>query len=41
MTDLGLVTYYLGIIVTIDRANRIICLGQAGYVEKFIRDYDI
>jgi hypothetical protein len=39
MTDLGPCTYYLGMTITRDRANRIIRLGQAGYVEKFLRDH--
>jgi hypothetical protein len=30
VTDLGPCTYYLGITITRDRANRIIRLGQAG-----------
>ena len=36
MTDLGEYHYYLGITVTRDRANRILRLGQAGYIQKFI-----
>ena len=39
MTDLGACHYYLGITVTRDRANRILRLGQAGYVQKFITEY--
>ena len=39
MTDLGSCTYYLGMTMTRDRAIRIIRLGQAGYVEKFIQDH--
>ena len=38
MTDLGACVYYLGMTVTRDRANRIIRLGQAGYVERVLRD---
>ena len=39
MTDLGPCTYYLGITVSRDRANRILRLGQAGYTEKFLADH--
>ena len=39
MTDLGGCAYYLGMTVTRDRANRILRLGQAGYVQKFITDH--
>ena len=39
MTDFGPCTYYLGMTITRDRADRIIRLGQAGYIEKFIQDY--
>ena len=39
MTDLGHCAYYLGMTVRRDRANRILRLGQAGYVEKFIADH--
>lgn len=39
MTDLGPCAYYLGMTVTRDRANRIIRLGQAGYVEKFLTEH--
>ena len=39
MTDLGTCAYYLGMTVTRDRPNRTIRLGQAGYVEKFLKDH--
>ena len=39
MTDLDACAYYLGMTVTRDRANRIIRLGQAGYVEKFLTEH--
>ena len=39
ITDLGACSYYLGMIVTRDRANRILRLGQAGYVQKFITEH--
>ena len=39
MTDLGGCAYYLGMTVTRDRANRILRLGQAGYVQKFITEH--
>ena len=39
MTDLGECRYYLGMTVTRDRANRILRLGQAGYVQKFITEH--
>ena len=39
MTDLGPCTYYLGMTVTRDRANRILRLGQAGYVQKFVTEH--
>ena len=39
MTDLGEYQYYLGMIVTRDRANRILRLGQIGYVQKFITEH--
>lgn len=38
MTDLGPCAYYLGMTVTRDRINRTIRLGQAGYVERVLRD---
>ena len=38
MTDLGPCAYYLGMTVTRDRANRIIRLGQAVYVERVLRE---
>lgn len=39
MTDLGECQYYLGMTVTRDRANRILRLGQTGYVQKFITEH--
>ena len=39
MTDLGPYVYYLGMTVTRDRAKRTIRLGQAGYVERVLRDH--
>ena len=39
ITDLSECNYYLGITVTRDRVNRILRLGQAGYVQKFITEY--
>ena len=39
MTDLGPCAYYLGMTVTRDRANRIIRLGQAAYVERVLREH--
>ena len=39
--DLGPCAYYLGITVTKDRANRILRLGQAGYIEKFVTEHGI
>ena len=41
MTDLGPCAYYLGMIVTRDRPNRILRLGQAVYVERVIKQFDI
>ena len=41
MTDLDAYSYYLDMIVTRDRANRILRLGQAGYVQKFITEHGI
>ena len=37
MSDLEPCSYYLGMIVTRDRANRILRLGQATYIERFLR----
>ena len=39
MTDMGACAYYLGMTVTRDRVNRILRLGQAGYVQKFITEH--
>ena len=41
MTDLGPCAYYLGMIVTRDRANRMIRLGQAAYMERILREHGI
>ena len=41
ISDLGLYTYYLDMIVTKDRTNRILRLGQVGYIKKFITKYGI
>ena len=41
MTDLGACTYYLGMTVSRDRANRILRLGQTGYTEKFLADHNM
>jgi hypothetical protein len=41
MTDLGLSKYYLGIEIIRDRKNRVLKLGQQGYIEKVLRDFDI
>ena len=38
MTDLGPCAYYLGMTVTRDRVKRTIRLGQAGYIERVLRD---
>ena len=39
MSDLGPCSYYLGMTVTRDRANRTLRLGQATYVERFLRQH--
>ncbi len=39
MTDLGPCSYYLGMTVTWDRVNRTLRLGQAAYVERFLRHH--
>ncbi|SLM39725.1 probable transposable element [Lasallia pustulata] len=41
MTDLGPCSYYLGMLVTRDRPNHTLCLGQRGYMEKVLRDFSI
>ena len=41
MTDLGPCAYYLGMTVTRDRPNRILRLGQAAYVERVIKQFDM
>jgi ABC-type uncharacterized transport system fused permease/ATPase subunit len=38
MTDLGPCTFYLGIFVRRDRANRSLYLSQRAYIEKFLKD---
>ena len=40
-TEIGACTYYLGMTVSRDRANRILRLGQTGYTEKFLADYNM
>ena len=39
IVDLGSATYYLGMIVTRDRTNCILLLGQLGYLEQVLRTY--
>ena len=39
MSDLGLVSFYLGMAVIRDRANRILRLGQQAYLEKILQDH--
>ena len=39
MTDLGPVSYYLGMKITRDRPNRVIRLSQSGYVEQVLKDH--
>ena len=39
MTDLDACSYYVGMTVTRDRANRILRLGQTGYVQQFITEH--
>lgn len=41
MTNLGPCAYYLRMIVTRDRANRIIRFRQAVYVERVLRENDM
>jgi hypothetical protein len=41
MTDLGECSYYLGMTIRRDRANRLIYLGQKAYVEKVLKDHDL
>jgi hypothetical protein len=41
MTDLGECSYYLGMTIRRDRANRLIYLGQRAYVEKVLKDHDL
>ena len=37
MSDLRPVSFYLGMAVTQDSANRILCLGQQAYLEKILQ----
>ena len=39
MSDLGPVSYYLGIAITRDRQNRTIRLSQEAYIERVVRDH--
>ena len=39
MSDLGACSYYLGMTVTRDRANRTLRLGQSAYIERFLRQH--
>ncbi len=39
MLDLDSATYYLGMTATRDRTNRILYLGQLGYLEQVLRMY--
>lgn len=41
MFDLGTVSFYLGMAVTRDRINIILCLSQEVYLENFFKDYGI
>ena len=41
MSDLGPVSFYLGMAVTRDRANKILCLSQEAYLNKFLKDHRI
>jgi hypothetical protein len=41
MTDLSECSYYLGMTIRRDRANRLIYLGQRAYVEKVLKDHDL
>jgi hypothetical protein len=41
MTDLGECSYYLGITIRRDRANRLIYLGQRAYVKKVLKDHGL
>jgi transposase InsO family protein len=39
MSDLGAVSYYLGMTITRDRSNRTLRLGQRSYITRMIRDF--
>jgi len=39
MSDLGAVSYYLGMTITRDRPNRTLRLGQRSYIDRMIRDF--
>ena len=39
MSDLGPVSFYLGMAVTRDRGNKILRLGQQAYLEKILKDH--
>jgi hypothetical protein len=41
MTDLGECSYYLGMTIRRNRANRLIYLGQRAYIEKVLKDHDL
>jgi hypothetical protein len=41
MTDLGECSYYLGMTIRRNRANRLIYLGQRAYVEKVLKDHGL
>lgn len=41
MKDLGPCAFYLGMVISRDRANRTLCLSQAGYVEQVLRRFDM
>jgi hypothetical protein len=40
-TDLGPCSYYLGMTITRDRAQRTLWLSQAGYLENVLSDYNL
>lgn len=39
ISDLGPILFYLGMAVTRDRTNQILCLYQQIYLEKILQDY--
>jgi hypothetical protein len=41
MTDLGPCRYYLGMTIDRDRPQRRLCLGQKGYITKFVEQFGI